>query len=201
MRESVTLIQLKKVFSFNKRICVWPYNFLYVLNCICIFILLFFSCGCKSNLDQNDVSYNVYKNVDMRKAERNLYDYSEMTAKRMCEVQIEWKRNHESKEILALKIKEVEESAKQAYAKCEKSNHELPFKPDWGGHEEFLRNALMSDLLPDTTDKEREIKTKMRSIDLESKEIHNKYFKRDISESEKNAKMELILEKLKDINK
>ena len=121
------------------------------------------SAGCRRN--NNDDDPNLRIRTEARKDDKLILESEDMLRKRTYEVQLECNKLGVSKEERKIRIQAVFDSSEKAIEACRKSGYKISYKPDWGGREDFLRTVLLSDLMPDRTNKEKKEKSIEMSLE------------------------------------
>jgi hypothetical protein len=128
------------------------------VNMILIFGV-FSSIGCNSRKVSRPIQ------AEEKKETLLIWESSAMNAKRLYEVAIECRKLKLSPEDAKKRFDAIESSSRKALEICRKSGYTLPYKPDWGGREEYLRKVLLSDLMPDSSEKEKKEKNVQKHLD------------------------------------
>jgi hypothetical protein len=151
--------------------------------------LLLLLIGCNKNqLTPNRLP----EKFDIKKAEAIIREKGDMEAKRILEITLECRKSGKSLDERKKLIDEALQASEVAYAKSRNSKYTIPYSPDWGGHEKTLRGTTLSDLTPESPDK-----NKMKEIENELKIIEDAFKAGKISEIEKANQMTALSKKYK----
>ena len=156
---------------------------------IMIFTFLLFAFGCKR---PDSIYIKHAEKIDVKKAGEIIKEKNDMDSKRILDIDIQYKKKKISLAERNRKIKESMDASEIALEKCRKAKYSIPFKPDWGGREEYLRKVSHSDLMPEGREKNI-----VRKLENETKKIDLKFGSGQISQSERNKMMKELLDKYK----
>ena len=138
-----------------------------------LFLVTFVTCisavmmtGCQ----KNDVkTYRSMEREEAKKDDRLIRESEDMVVKRAYEVELQAHKLGLSKEETKSRLQSVFDTSAQAIAACRKSGYTIPYKHDWGGREEYLKNVSLSDLMPEENEKQKKEKEIQLTLEKEVK--------------------------------
>ena len=152
-----------------------------------LLLLIIFFCvyGCREGIATQDKSRPL-NSAEIKNGEEIIREQSDLNAKRIYDIYLECKKESKSSEENKKMVSEALKASDVAMQRCKDARYSIPFKPDWGGREEYLSKVSLSDLMPGNTVDERMSKKMMRSMEKELKDNNDRMKLGIISEIEKS---------------